>query len=121
MQKYGEGMPLFRIEARFDRDGCPIDRGTMCGWVEDAGATCGATVVRAARSKGLRTAFCIATDATGVLVQPIRTHEKRQACRRGHYFVLVADRDHVFFDFTAKETSAAVAGMFKGSASNVFL
>jgi transposase len=115
MLKYGQGMPLFRIEDAFARDGCPVDRGTMCRWVEDAGATCGATVVHTARQEALETAFCIATDATGVLVQPIRTHEKvRQACRRGHYFVHIADKDHVFFDYTAKETSAAVAEMFKG-------
>jgi transposase len=115
MLKYGQGMPLFRIEDSFARDGCPIDRGTMCRWVEDAGATCGATVVHAARQEAIASAFCIATDATGVLVQPIRTHEKvRQACRHGHYFVHIADRDHVFFDYTPKETSAAVSEMFKG-------
>ena len=115
MLKYGQGIPLFRIEDGFARDGCPVDRGTMCRWVEDAGATCGATVVHAAKQEALATAFCIATDATGVLVQPIRTHEKvRQACKRGHYFVHIADRDHVFFEYTPKETSRAVAAMFKG-------
>ena len=115
MLKYGQGMPLFRIEDGFRRDGCPIDRGTMCRWVEDAGATCGATVVHAAKDEALGTAFCIATDATGVLVQPIRTHEKvRQACKRGHYFVHVADKDHVFLEYTPKETSGAVAAMFRG-------
>ena len=115
MRKYGRGMPLFRIEDDFASNGCPVDRGTMCRWVEDAGATCGATVVHAARQEALATAFCIATDATGVLVQPIRTHEKvRQACKRGHYFVHIADEDHVFFDFTEKETSRAVAAMFRG-------
>jgi hypothetical protein len=119
MEKYGKGMPLFRIEDTFARDGCPIDRGTMCRWVEDAGATCGATVIHAARQDAL-SAFCIATDATGVLVQPIRTHEKlRKPCKRGHYFVHIADRDHVFFDYTAKETSDAVRAMFKGFAGYV--
>ncbi|MBA3844837.1 MAG: IS66 family transposase, partial [Actinobacteria bacterium] len=115
MLKYGMGMPLFRIEDSFTRDGCPIDRGTMCRWVEDAGATCGATVVQAMRSEALASAFCIATDATGVLVQPIRTHEKvRQPCRRGHYFVMIADSDHVLFEYTAKETSRVVRTMFEG-------
>jgi transposase len=114
MQKYGQGIPLFRIEDTFRRDGCPLDRGTMCRWVENAGATCGATVVHAAWQDAMH-AFCIATDATGVLVQPIRTHEKvRQACKRGHYFVHVADRDHVFFEYTPRETSDAVRTMFKG-------
>ena len=115
MLKYGQGMPLFRIEDGFARDGCPVDRGTMCRWVEDAGATCGATVVHAAKQEALASAFCIATDATGVLVQPIRTHDKvRQACKRGHYFVHIVDRDHVLFEYTPKETSKAVAAMFKG-------
>ena len=115
MAKYGMGMPLFRIEDRFARDRCSIDRGTMCRWTEDAGATCGATVVHAMRNEALSASFCIATDATGVLVQPIRTHEKvRQACKRGHYFVLVADSGHVLFEYTPKETSKAVAAMFKG-------
>ena len=120
MRKYGAGMPLFRLEDEFTRDGCPIDRGTMCRWVEDAGATCGATVVHAMRKEALASAFCIATDATGVLVQPIPTHEKvRQACKRGHYFVMVADSDHVLFEYTAKETSNAVRGMFEGYAGYV--
>jgi transposase len=115
MLKYGQGMPLFRIEDGFARDGCPIDRGTMCRWVEDAGATCGATVVHAAKQEALSSAFCIATDATGVLVQPVRTHEKvRQPCRRGHYFVHVVDRDHILFEYTPKETSKAVSAMFRG-------
>jgi transposase len=114
MQKYGQGMPLFRIEDDFARNGCPVDRGTMCRWVEDAGATCGATVIHAARQDAL-SAFCIATDATGVAVQPIRTHEKvRKPCKRGHYFVHIADRDYVFFEYTAKENSDAVRSMFKG-------
>lgn len=115
MLKYGMGLPLFRIEDQFTRDGCPVDRGTMCRWTEDAGATCGASVVHAMRQEALSASFCIATDATGVLVQPIRTHEKvRQPCRRGHYFVLVADSGHVLFEYTPKETSDAVHTMFKG-------
>jgi len=86
----------------------------MCRWIEDAGSTFGATVIHAARQDAMR-AFCIATDATGVLVQPIRSHEKvRRPCKRGHYFVHIADRDHVFFDYTARETSDAVRAMFKG-------
>lgn len=115
VDKYCDGLPLFRIEDRSERDGFRIDRATMCRWVEDAGGTAGSTVIEAARKEATRTAFCMAADATGVLVQPIRTNEKsRQACRRGHYFVQIADKDHVFFEYTAKETSAAVSKMFRG-------
>lgn len=113
--KFEDGLPLFRQEARFERVGVTLDRGTMSRWLEEVGNLLGATVVEAARLEAMRTAFCIATDATGVLVQPIRTHEKqRQACRRGHFFVQVADRDHVFFEYTARETSGAVLEMFRG-------
>jgi transposase len=113
--KFCDGLPLHRIEDRLARDGVPIDRGTMCRWVEDAGATAGATVIAAARAEAWRVAFCIATDATGIAVWPgARQDGKRQACHRGHYFVHIADRDHVFFEFTRKETSATLLEMFKG-------
>lgn len=115
VEKHCDGLPLYRIEDRFARDGLPVDRGTMCRWLEDAGATLGATVVAAARREAISKAFCIATDATGVAIQPMpRSDKKRQACRRGHYFVLIADRDHIFFEYTAKENSRVVAEMLRG-------
>ena len=114
VDKYLDGMPLHRQEDRFARDGVRLDRGTMCRWLEDLGATCGATVIQAARVEALATAFCLATDATGVLVQPDRSQQTRQPCRRGHYFVQIADRDHVFFEYLPRETSAAVGELFKG-------
>jgi hypothetical protein len=114
-EKFTDGLPLNRLERRTAREGAAIDRGTMCRWVEDAGATAGATVVAAMRKDAFKTAFCIATDATGVGVQPERRPEGgHQPCRRGHYFVLIADRDHVLFDYTAKEDSAFVEQMLAG-------
>jgi transposase len=90
VQKYCDGLPLFRIEQRFSRDGVSLDRGTMCRWVEDLGATFGSSIVAAMREEALRTAFCIATDATGIAIQPVPAGENvaRQACRRAHYFKL---------------------------------
>jgi transposase len=118
--KFGEGTPLFRQEDRFARHGVPIDRGTMSRWLEDLGMSVGATVVAAMRVDALAHAFCIATDATGVLVQPIRTgDQQRRACARGHYFVQIADDDHVFFEYTPKETSAVVGALFRGFAGYV--
>jgi transposase len=114
-EKGCDGLPLNRIEDRLGRDGVPVDRGTLCRWLEDAGATAGATVLAAAREEAWHTAFCIATDATGIAVQPVpRADKKRQACRRGHFFVLIADRDHVFFEYTPRETSVFVEEMFRG-------
>ena len=114
-EKHLQGLPLYRLESRYSREGAPIDRGTMCRWLEDAGATAGSTVIEAAKKEAFRSAFCLSTDATGVAVQPISTGEKkRRPCRRAHFFVQIADRDHVFFEFTPRETSAVVAAMFKG-------
>jgi transposase len=114
VDKYCDGLPLHRQEDRFARDGLRIDRGTMCRWMEDFGATAGATVIAAARAEALATAFCIATDATGVLVQPLRGEKGHRPCQRGHYFVQIADKDHIFFEYTPKETSATVGELFKG-------
>ncbi len=113
--KLCDGLPLHRQEDRFARLGARIDRGTMSRWLEDLGMTVGATVVKAMHDDAFAHAFCIATDATGVLVQPIAGGDQaRRACRRGHYFVQIADDDHVFFEYTPKETSAVVGEMFRG-------
>jgi transposase len=113
--KLCDGLPLYRQEDRFKRLGVGIDRGTMSRWLEELGLTVGATLVEAMRKDALAHAFCIATDATGVLVQPLPSPDKqRQACRRGHFVVQIADDDHVFFEYTAKETGAALNAMFRG-------
>ena len=113
--KLCDGLPLHRQEDRFARLGFRLDRGLMSRWLEDLGMIMGSSLVKAMRDDAFATAFCISTDATGVLVQPIRTADKqRRACRRGHYFVQIADDDHIFFEYTPKETSAAVGEMFRG-------
>jgi transposase len=113
--KYCDGLPLYRIEQMFERWGFSLDRGTMSRWLEQLGATLGATVIEAAKRDALATAFCMMTDATGFAVQPGPSQDGvRRPCRKGHYFVQIADRDHIFFEFTPKETSENVRAMFKG-------
>lgn len=115
VDKHCDSLPLHRQEARFARDVVPLDRGSMCRWLEDAGGTLGATIVEAARKYALATAFCISTDATGVSVQPIKGDmKKRQPCRRGHFFIQLADKDFAFFEYVPRETSVAVSELFKG-------
>lgn len=114
-EKFCDGLPFHRQEDRFTRLGLRLDRGTMCRWAEEIGATLGATVVEAMRDEAMRTAFCISTDATGVLVQPIAGGDQaRRGCRRGHFLVQIADADHIFFEYLAKETSAAIGERFRG-------
>jgi len=112
--KFHMGLPLYRQEEIFAGERLPIDRGLMSKWCEELGAILGATIFHAARDEAMKTAFCLSTDATGVLVQPIRSHEKKQSCKKGNFFVVIADRDHVFFDYAARETSAHVMEMFRG-------
>lgn len=114
-EKYCDGLAFFRVEERLSRDGFPIDRGTLSRWAEDAGATIGATIVFAMKADAKAHAFCIATDATGVAVLPTPNDDKgHQPCRRGHFFVLVADQDHIIFEYTAKHTSEFVKQMLHG-------
>ena len=113
--KFCDGLPLHRQEERFARVGVPIDRGTMCRWLEEVGGTVGATIVEAMRREALASAHCIATDATGIRVQPTpRADKASQPCRRAHYFVQIAYADHVFFEYSPNETSAVVSQLFAG-------
>ena len=116
VKKSCDGMPLHRLQEAFLRDGAKLDRGTMCRWLEDVGNTLGATLVEAARRHFMATAFSFLTDATGVLVQPLKSDAKKkhQPCRRGHFFVQLADKDFAFFEYVPRETSDAVAELFKG-------
>ena len=113
--KFCDGIPLHRQEDRFARLGATIHRSTMARWLEELGAIVGATIVDAMRMEALATAFCIATDATGVRVLPTpREDKKRQPCRRAHFFVQIADADHVFFEYSADENGKVVSKLFRG-------
>ncbi len=113
-QKYLMGMPFHRLEQQFAREGFSLDRGTMARYAEEIGAVLG-FIVEAARREAIANAFCLSTDATGVSIQPEPLDDgRRQPCRKGHFFVVLADRDHVFFDYQAKHNSLAVWEMFKG-------
>lgn len=115
--KYLLGVPFYRLEQQMALQGAPLDRGTMCRYAEDVGATLG-VIVNAMKVEALETAFCLSTDATGVCIQPgpmaQRKVQSAQPCRKGHFFVVLADRDHVFFEYQTKHTSLAVSEMFRG-------
>lgn len=116
VSKYLLGVPFYRLEQSFSLQGFSLDRGTMSRYAEDAGATLGA-IVEAARKDAFDHAFCLSTDATGVRVQPGSLQERggrRGPCHKGHFFVVLADRDHVFFEYQERHTAVAVCAMFKG-------
>ena len=113
-KKYRWGMPFHRLALELRSEGISLDDSTMCRYAEHVGATLGC-IVDAAAKEAKETAFCLSTDATGVAIQPERLPDgQRQACARGHFFVVLADKDHVFFEYQPKHTSDAVCAMFKG-------
>lgn len=116
VEKHDRAMPLYRQEERFEQEGVPLDRGTMSRWMNLLGGTLGATVLHAMKDEAMRTALCLSTDATQILVRHTEdpSSTKRRPCKKGHYFVQIADRDAVFFEYVERETSAAVMELFRG-------
>jgi transposase len=115
MENVGKGMPLFRLEDTFLREGVPIDRGTLARVKKLVGDALAPTVVAAMRKHAVATAFCISTDATGVCVQPVYSHEKgSQPCKKGHFLVMIADRDHIVFEYLEKENGSSIYERFRG-------
>ena len=114
MENIGKGMPLFRIEDGAARDGIPLDRGSLSRWKKAVGERLASTVVEAMWEHALATAFCISTDATGICIQPIPNDRVRQPCKKAHFLVQIADRDHILFEYLERETSAAIYARFRG-------
>jgi transposase len=114
VQKFRFGMPYFRQEELLEADGIALDRGTMARSSEEIGACLGA-IVLACADDARKHAFCLSTDATGIAIRPEPLPDgRRQPCRKGHFFVVLADKKHIFFEFQPKHTSAAVCEMFRG-------
>ena len=114
VSKYLFGIPFHRLALMLRAQGVRLDDGTMCRYAEDVGATLGC-IVDTMACEAKESAFCLSMDATGVGIQPepLATG-KRQACRKGHFFVVLADQDHVFFEYQREHTSKAVCEMFRG-------
>jgi len=118
--KFSKGLPLYRQEQELLFESVSIDRGTMCRWLDLLGSRFNETIVAAMERDAMESAFCIATDATGFAVQPGKLDGgPRRPCRKGHYFVRIADRDHILFNFTERQRSEDVVTLFKGYAGHI--
>jgi transposase len=128
VSKFGQGVPHYRLEQDLTDQGVPLDRGTMCRYVEQAGNTLGATVVHAMWRDAITNGHVISTDATGALIQPAKAKDGRpQACKKGHFFTAVVDADAILFVYAERHTSEFVKQTFAGfrgylqaDASNVY-
>jgi transposase len=106
IQRWGQYLPLYRLERSYGREGLPLARSTICGWHGDLCAL--VKPLRKAMREDALTSPYLLTDATGVLVQA------KDRCRHGHFWVLVAPDRHVLFEYTAKHDGAAVDTFLKG-------
>lgn len=114
-QKFSLGVPHYRLEQHLAGQGVELDRGLMCRYVEEAGSTCGATIVHAMWEDALESASVISTDATSALIQPEKSPKgERQSCKKGHFFTAVVDCDHVLFAYAEKHTQDFVKKLFGG-------
>lgn len=104
--KFADKMPFRRQEGIFAREQIHISTATMCGWAERCHER--ARLVVDAMLEESKTARVIATDATGVLVQA------NDKCKKGHFWVFVADRDHVVFRYSARHSKQEPLAFFKG-------
>jgi transposase len=127
--KFGLGVPHYRLERDLADQGVPLDRGTMCRYMEQAGNTLGATIVHAMWADAIANAQVISTDATGALVQPTKGAKdgRAEACKKGHFFTAVVDCDAVLFAYVEHHSSESVKALFDGfhgylqaDASNVY-
>ncbi len=106
ISKYADHIPLNRQEGMFAREQIVLGRSTLCGWIKQGAES--PRLVYDAMWKDAMNAHCIATDATGVLVQA------PDQCIRGHFFVCIADRDHVLYRYTRHHDQKAVNEMLGG-------
>lgn len=115
VEKFGLGVPHHRLEQHLASEGERLDRGTMCRAMEELGGTLGATVVHAMVEDTRAHCGVLSTDATGAAIQPgPREGGPKRPCKKGHFFTIVADADHVLFRYVERHTSDAVAELFKG-------
>jgi transposase len=106
VKRWQDHLPLNRLEDIYARDGLDLARSTICGW-HGALADVVKPLVGAMREDAFKQPY-LCTDATGVLVQ------QKERCRTGHFWVLVAPRRHVLFEFTHDHSSDAVDEVLAG-------
>ena len=100
VKRWQDHQPLHRQEGIYQRDGLELSRSTLCTWHAQL-AKMLRPLIAAMHADALQQPY-LCVDATGVLVQ----HPGR--CKNGHFWVLVAPKRHVLFQFSLKHDAAAV-------------
>jgi transposase len=94
--KYGDYLPLYRLERIFGRHGLELPRSTTCDWM----AKC-AELLRPLYDTMVSLVLASKVIHTDDTVLPVQD-KTRDSTRRGHLWVYVGDREHPYtvFDFT---------------------
>ena len=106
-QKYADHLPLHRQQAIFKRQGVHLPRSTLANLVQGGTALLG-TITEAMWQDARDNAHWLAIDATGVLVLAA------EQCRRGHFWVVVAENGHVLFQYTKKHDGTVPVELLAG-------
>ncbi len=111
--KYGDHLPLHRLERIFARHGLELARSTTCGWMAACAERLG-PLVEWMRAEVLQS-HVLHTDDT---VLPV-LDKSREQTRQGRLWVYLGDRDHpyVVFDYTpnhARDGPARVLADYHG-------
>lgn len=115
VEKFGLGVPHHRLEQQLETEGVPLDRSVMSRNMEEIGNALGSTIVHAMFEHARSSCNVLSTDATGAAIQPgARDGGAKRPCKKGHFFTIVADCDHVLFEYASEHSSAVVAHLFKG-------
>src|ERR1700759_2960953 len=100
-------LPLHRQQVIFKRFGVHLPRSTLANLVQ-GGTALLSRIVEAMWQHAREHADWLAIDATGVLVLAA------EQCRRGHFWVVVAQRDHVLFRYTPKHNGNVPVALLSG-------
>jgi transposase len=107
VSKYADHLPLHRQEKIFRREGVHLPRSTLCGFVQGSVTLLG-HIVDAMWEDAKANARWVCIDATGMLVLA------KERCRRNHFWVVVAERDHVLFRHTRTHDGLVPVGLLEG-------
>lgn len=106
VKRWQDHIPLNRQEGIYARDGIELARSTIGNWHFEL-ADLVKPLVAAMRQDAFKQPY-VCTDSTGVLVQ------QKEKCRTGHFWVLVAPKRHVLFEYTPRHDGDAVDEVLAG-------
>lgn len=115
VEKFALGVPHHRLEQHLVAEGVPLDRSVMSRNMEELGNLLGATIAHTMLEHARTSCAVLSTDATGAAIQPgPRESGPKRPCKKGHFFTIVADRDHVLFEYANEHSSNVVSRLFQG-------